>query len=369
MDASPPPLQVTSDKLEEWRDIIPRAGPKYRLGMYFDTIHEIPEFDAVANPDGYQSHWETDTDLQTDDEFGSFIFSKVDGDSASVVCVDDEEAIDLIQQFNLRRRQRPSACVGDITSTNRKEVMYDNLDGEDDEHVYESIEDCIDEYQLFVCNKEGSPPNNDTPTHTKVTQKIKPYKAKRSYSLPSSQPDASSLKHMRKYSDCSEYAKLSRRHHERRDYCSYPPPLPPPNQPSPPNEQTLTYTQLFRLPSSTTNKDTRKQSPTHHQQVVLKHKGREHVLPLTDTKPSRRHSSSSTSPKHNNHIQCSLSTPSHLSNLYTSISRRSPPRSESKEVAVIKRKPKHSTSYSSNLSSTPGSTCSTKPHVTLYGVL
>lgn len=372
--------------------------------MYFDTIHEIPEFDAVIDPEGYASHWETDTELQTDDEFGSFIFSKLDGDSASVVCVDDDEATSLIERFKLNHR--PAASVGDVSSLQQPvEAMYENVDGEDDEepeHVYESIEDCIDEYQLFLCNEEGSPRNDSTPTHAKVTQKVKhpspPYRChkQRSNSLPFSHTyNHVDFKQGRKYSDCSEYAKLSKRHQERfsssiRD--PIPPPLPPPKQPSPPMDTTqTTYTQLFRLPSTTPatttthNKSleqTRKSSPTHQQRVaVLKHKGREYVLPLTDNKSSRRHSSSGVSPKHTpissgNHMHQSPSTPSHLSNVYSTVSRRSPPQSETTNNMATtpsssnggKKKLKHSSTYSSNVSGA-GSTCTSSKHLTLYGVL
>lgn len=79
--------------MDELKDKVPRAGPKYRLGMYFETIHDLPEFDEVCIPEeGYSSYWETDTEI--DDELGNFIFSNVAGDSASVICID--EAMDLL---------------------------------------------------------------------------------------------------------------------------------------------------------------------------------------------------------------------------------------------------------------------------------
>lgn len=87
-------VQITTERLEELKENIPRAGPKYRLGMYFDTIHNLQEFDDVGQPseDGYTSYWETDTEV--DEELGNFIFSNVTGDSASVLCID--EAMDLL---------------------------------------------------------------------------------------------------------------------------------------------------------------------------------------------------------------------------------------------------------------------------------
>ena len=94
-------LQITTEKLEELKENIPRAGPKYRLGMYFDTIHNLHEFDDVRQPseDGYTSYWETDTEV--DEELGNFIFSNVTGDSASVLCID--EAMDLLA---IREKQK-----------------------------------------------------------------------------------------------------------------------------------------------------------------------------------------------------------------------------------------------------------------------
>jgi hypothetical protein len=82
-------FQITTEKLEELKGNIPRAGPKYRLGMYFETIHNLPCFDEVTQyeDNGYTSYWETDTEVDSD--FGNFIFNNVSGDSASVICIDD----------------------------------------------------------------------------------------------------------------------------------------------------------------------------------------------------------------------------------------------------------------------------------------
>jgi len=78
---------------------IPRAGPKYRLGMYFETIHNLPRFDDMRqDEDGYTSYWETDTEVDSD--LGNFIFNNVSGDSASVICIDD--AVDIV---SIRERQ------------------------------------------------------------------------------------------------------------------------------------------------------------------------------------------------------------------------------------------------------------------------
>lgn len=80
--------------MEELKGNIPRAGPKYRLGMYFDTIHNLPSFDEITHHEdtGYTSYWETDTEVDSD--FGNFIFNNVAGDSASLICIDD--TVDLL---------------------------------------------------------------------------------------------------------------------------------------------------------------------------------------------------------------------------------------------------------------------------------
>ena len=115
----PPPCllhsQVTPEKLEEFKTRIPRAGPKYRLGMYFETIHDLSEFEEVHGPeDGYSSCWDTETDF--DSELGNFIFHNVSGDSASVICID--EAMDLLamreeqQQMKLQMEEARRKGVG-----------------------------------------------------------------------------------------------------------------------------------------------------------------------------------------------------------------------------------------------------------------
>jgi hypothetical protein len=368
MTAAVEDFRVTSDKLEEWKEVLPRAGPKYRLGMYFDTIHEIPEFDAVQES-GYQSFWETDTEIQTDDEGGSFIFSKIDGDSASMICIDEEQAVELIKGFKLTHEQSQFVCSITATSSNKPniEATYEMIDDDVDtnEHIYETIDDCVDEYQLFLYNDEGSPPNNVTPTHTRVTQKLKgsSYKSKRTNSLPTSttQPNLHQQS-LRKYSDCTEYSRLGRQHHRTGSfdksniYSNVPPPLPKPND----------YSSLYK------NKKT---SPS-HQQVVLKHKGREYLLPISDSnKTTRRHSSSS---GHHSPIHHSTSTTSHLNSCCNTLpssasfpSRRSPPQSEGiyNNTATStnpKKKSKHTTATSIGGNTTNSGN---SKHVTLYGVL
>ena len=93
---------------------IPRAGPKYRLGMYFETIHNLPHFDndMCRDEGGYTSYWETDTEVDSD--FGNFIFNNVSGDSASLICIDD--AVDIV---SIRERQLEA-----ITRSNKSHPHY-----------------------------------------------------------------------------------------------------------------------------------------------------------------------------------------------------------------------------------------------------
>lgn len=74
--------------------------------MYFDTIHNLDKFDDICQAeDGYTSYWETDTEV--DEELGNFLFDSVEGDSASVICID--ETMDLISMREQHmRRESPN---------------------------------------------------------------------------------------------------------------------------------------------------------------------------------------------------------------------------------------------------------------------
>ena len=86
--------------------------------MYFETIHDLSEFEEVHGPeDGYSSCWDTETDF--DSELGNFIFHNVTGDSASVICID--EAMDLLamrdeqQQMKLQMEEARRKGAGEET--------------------------------------------------------------------------------------------------------------------------------------------------------------------------------------------------------------------------------------------------------------
>ena len=399
-------FQITSDKLDEWKDALPKAGPKFRLGKYFDTIYEIPEFDAIKDPEeGYLSCWDAETELQSDDEFNNFLFAKVDGDSASVVCVDEDEALELIQRWKAKETKHEVKIGGLQTSATKpgSDGTYEVVDGDEippEEHIYESIEDCVPEYQIFMGNENCSPQN--TPTHITVTQRQKSQKnsspvlkPKRSNSLPISSD--CSPKFARKYSDCSEYTRLHRRQSsaaaEKRLCPAIPPPLPPPNNSNGlsntlESSTSTEYSQLFRLNG--------KISPPHEigkkqrSSIILKHKGKSYLLPITDNKGKnkdkvKRQSSCQPTPKHvpsspsTNTLQAPPSTDSQLTLHRYPVPRsvsmgfqgpsknQSIPPPPSGVETTPRRKSKHNSSHSSYHSA--NSSQSIKSHVTLYGVL
>lgn len=196
-------MQITTEKLDEHKGHIPRAGPKYRLGMYFETIHGVHHFDDVYTPseDGYTSYWETDTEVDTD--LGNFIFSNVKGDSASVLCID--EAVERIALRDKKERQEQMQRIEasrvspkgqqqeedmlDQSNESKRSLssrqsrrshhsgsdgMYDEppplpprrisigVDTMAEEHTYETLDDCQDEYRDYLSKDSfGSPSSKD----------------------------------------------------------------------------------------------------------------------------------------------------------------------------------------------------------------
>lgn len=322
---------MTVERLTELVDVIPRAGPKFRLGMYFDTIHEIPEFDAIKDPEGgYASCWETDTDF--DDETGSFLFASLDGDSASVICLDEDEASQLLEKWKNNHQEQP---VGfhvkeqPRMATNKpscpnpgSDGTYEHVEGDTqyDDHIYESIDDCVDRNQISL--NESADSNDSlthTPTHTRTTKVVATtsqihktsmllQKPRRSHTIPAT-PESPAM-FTRKFSDTTEYAKLhrDRRHSQPLTKTDkvYQEPLYSSTMPCHASHkvanQTSEYAALSRPgeKSSTSKKGNR--VPIN---IILKHKGKSYVLPIGEVKSDkpRKQSSTSThhsSPKHSN---------------------------------------------------------------------
>ena len=381
-------LQVTPEKLDEFKDAIPKAGPKFRLGMYFDTIHEIPEFDAIIEPEeGYRSCWDTDTDIECCDE--GFLFADVDGDSASLICLNDEEAMDIISRWKSRHEPHGKTSFEDMTCHKKStckqlpttkpgsECTYENIDGEGnpEDHIYESIDDCVAEYQLFLSNaSNGSGDSHDSPTNTPthrtakaVTNQVGVRHSKRTRrvnSLPV--PHEPLYTSSRKLSDCTEYAHLHRHQGSASLH---------PTTHSTDGTPSSEYSALPRLSEKLNPADGKKKDASKPTTIMLKHKGKSYVLPITESKKSKKHPS----PKHTSGLKGSPSTATQLGALAMSsmaqsmsvpvlqhqgppLPRRqnSPPKCDAKEQANSQRR-----KSKQHLSQQP-----TNPKLlTLYGVI
>ena len=370
--------------------------------MYFDTIHEVPEFDAILDPEnGYASCWETETDIGGDDDFGSLIFADLEGDSASVICLDDEQAQELCERW--KSRQTTSTAnqhmqVADVPSTNILERTYDEIAdfSKPEEHVYEDIDDCVDAYQIFLSHASNGSPDGSNEDYSKVAINRRktppsPQKSRRTNSLPTNQLyHTSPYRHQRKFSDCTEYSRLNRRNHVLLEektpvYSPLPPPLPPPN-----GTTHSDYAHLFKYPEKNLSPEHREGSsgskgPT--QSVVLRHKGKSYVLPINDNKKPRRQSPKHTPVTHTASTNALQSSPSTMTQLncqtYSAI-----PRSASASFQAqnsirrgnpARHSPEHKDSNTSNLKRTKSKHLSTQSapptpgsqsskHVTLYGV-
>lgn len=310
--------------------MIPRAGPKFRLGMYFETIHELPEFDAIKDPDeGYPSCWETDTDF--DDETGSFLFASLDGDSASVICLDEDEASQLLEKWKnnqqqLNDQEQPVAFhvqEQDRTPSNKpscpnlgSDGTYEHVEGDNqyDDHIYESIDDYVDRNRLSLTESaDSNDSSTHTPTHTRTTKVISTttsqirkaslilQKPKRSHTIP--EPPDSLAKFTRKFSDCSEYAKLhrERRHSQpftKRDKV-YQESLYSSTLHHPASHKVATETPVYAALSRPAEKpNSSKKGHRTPINIILKHKGKSYVLPIGEVKSDKPKKQSSTSTHH-----------------------------------------------------------------------
>lgn len=353
------------------------------------------------------SCWDNETDIE--DDSGNFLFANIDGDSASVICLNDDEAVELIQRWKAKE------VVGNNNKTGKSKISqqessskpgsdgtYEIVDGDEvtatnDEHIYESIEDCTPEYQLFIGNDNTSPVH--TPSHVPTTalqrqvsrKSAYTSKSKRSNSMPVS--NTLSPKFTRKYSDCSaEYSRLKRRqnlsmdgsctngNNSSRPLPGLPPPLPPPNSVYTSVTSSSDYSQLYGRLNGKLSPDKDTSPPP---SMILKHKGKSYVLPITENsgagkQPNRdkakRQSSASctTTPKH-----VPNSSPVHYT-VPRSVSmgfQCTPSKNQSNVDTTPRRKSKHSSSRSTphHTASAPSGPATlsqpNKSQVTLYGVL
>lgn len=305
--------------------------------MYFDTIHEVPEFDAIVEPEeGYRSCWDTDTDIECCDD--GFLFADLDGDSASVICLNDEEAMHLITRWKDRQEAhgrttteeevRPHHIMPVHNQASIKvgpDSTYEHIDGDvnPEEHVYESIDDCVAEYQLFLSNaSNGSADSHDSPTHTpthgpaKVTanqvnvRKSSFRRTRRVNSLPMSHEPVYSPS--RKLSDCTEYAQLRGRQGPASLYSTLH---------SSDGVHGSEYSTLLRFSEKPGTADSEKKCSSKPITIMLKHKGKSYVLPINETKKPKKRPS----PKHSTGMmKASPSAATQLSNITGLVMPQSP---------------------------------------------
>ena len=344
----PLPSKVTPEKLEELKEKVPKAGPKFRLGMYFETIHDLPEFDDVAVPDdGYTSYWETDTDL--DSNFDNLLFSNVTGDSASVICLD--EAMDLLalredkkQHHYLSQGNRGESQDDDIDnpfeqsaeskhSPASRNSHHSGSDGTYDgpaqavadisniqpnsvqDHTYETLDDCRDEYQACVDRlyttkaSDGSRGSDTVITKTagnwsggsdhsgQGSRVMRSHSQRlpnkhRSISLPQPPAEMMCLRdHQRKFSDSSHFAHTRRRQAE---HVAPKPALPPSRGCALPSGVPTNYAEYMtapslpptpeKRPSQIRGGSTKKARPP---SLVIRHKGQTFVIPVVDDKKAK----------------------------------------------------------------------------------
>ncbi len=335
---------------------MPKAGPKYRLGMYFETIHGLTEFEEASAPpeDGYSSYWETDTEI--DGELGNLIFSNVTGDSASVICID--EAMDLLALREQRQHyidsgaeyhqqqlhqiaehplERSDDSKRSATSRHShhsgSDGTYEGPPPQDSpthqgrpssaqDHIYETLDDYQVDFpgqvEGFYGSKasdgsrgsSGSTPKPDA-RHSddglSPSVKCPPKSLYRGLSKhqsfsTSQPPEGIHLRHRRKLSE-TEFTKKRKQHcnGDRRDSVASlkPFPLPAKGYSTFPRGLPSEYAEYMAVPSSPTKK-----TPSHQQDgkkprrgpsLIIKHKGKTYLIPVVDKKVKERWDKSKTS--------------------------------------------------------------------------
>ena len=316
--------------------MIPRAGPKYRLGMYFDTIYGLSEFDQVREPeDGYMSHWETETEI--DDELGNFIFSNVTGDSASLICID--EAMDLLaireqqqQLYDGGTELQPDQMLSQDDnplerSTDSKASRHSHHSGSDgtyegptqtsptplqrpstsQEHIYETLDDCRDNYETHMegiyVSKGSDGSRGSTDSTAKPVTRLSDdtdsfYPVKNAFKSPThrhmSKPRSMSLPqppegfyphHRRKLSE-SEFPRRKKQHCGEKVAPRTLLTSPVRGYPFPPGipDDYAEYMAVPSTPPSPTKRHSEGRKPARGPSLIIKHKGKTFLIPVVDKK-------------------------------------------------------------------------------------
>ena len=338
-------LQITTEKLDELKDKVPRAGPKYRLGMYFETIHDLPQFDEIYAPeDGYSSYWETDTEI--DSEFGNLIFSNVTGDSASVICID--EAMDLLA---LRERQqhlidasaelkpeqveehfleRSTDSKRSASSRQSRQSHHSGSDGtyegglpppplparrpstmtstatSTQDHIYETLDDCKEDYEaeMAIYVSKGSDGSRESTDSTAKPAAINddsdksssakgasrsPTKLVKQRSLRSPQRPEVQVRHRRKYSEGESPNRKKKQHTSEKvaPQNGYQVPIKGYALPIGVPQEYAEYMALPLSPSRRWSGDCGSRKPSHTDSppsLIIKHKGKTFMIPVMDKK-------------------------------------------------------------------------------------
>ena len=325
--------------------------------MYFDTIHDLPEFDEVCAPeDGYASYWETDTEI--DEELGNFIFSNVAGDSASVICIDEamdllalreqrllterEEAIAEEEERQFRRQEKELDRPGDRHSRHSSASRHSHHSGSDGtyegpvqanitrrpsnahEHVYETLDDCRAEFQaraegIYVSKgSDGSRESNDSTAKlsdnaTPQTGTARPtHRSTKHRSVSLSQPPESiipyHIRHRRKLSEGADFLHKvsSKTRPDRTDRVAPKSCSPPAKGYSFPAGVPRGYADYIALPGAPASPERRHSHQSSSKKklpppsLIIKHKGKTYIIPVVDKKTQQKSRAKGTqeTPKH-----------------------------------------------------------------------
>lgn len=302
--------------------------------MYFETIHNVEQFDEVQEEDdAYSTYLESDDDLD-DVTLGNLLFAHVSGDSASVLCL--EQVSDVLTMREREKKSsiqagRPTVSLdsqGQVNGDEREyagralecrvshhsgsDGMYDQPEEgafapEDTntaaEHIYESLDDCGEQYVLYIAKgSDGSGHSGDTLGHAGGTS-AKPSsdvsdrsdcsggkpKLPKQNSLPGSREQGSE-DHERRKSE-GDILRRKKRCTEKSDD-SVAPKLPP-NRPTrvsrgsgePADCAAIPATSVERRNSS--KKLGAQVSQATPQPLVIKHKGKTYLIPVVEAKETK----------------------------------------------------------------------------------
>jgi len=312
--------------------------------MYFETIHDLPQFDEICAEDGYSSYWETDTEI--DSEFGNLIFSNVTGDSASVICID--EAMDLLA---LRERQqhlidasaelkpeqveehfleRSTDSKRSASSRQSRQSHHSGSDGtyegglpppplparrpstmtstatSTQDHIYETLDDCKEDYEaeMAIYVSKGSDGSRESTDSTAKPAAINddsdksssakgasrsPTKLVKQRSLRSPQRPEVQIRHRRKYSEGESPNRKKKQHTSEKvaPQNGYQVPIKGYALPIGVPQEYAEYMALPLSPSRRWSGDCSSRKPSHTDSppsLIIKHKGKTFMIPVMDKK-------------------------------------------------------------------------------------